>query len=395
MQAKAFRNIIWPMAVAETIMWASSYYLFPSLLPIWEVEFGWSKSELSGALTLALLLSAISAPFAGKLIDHGYGAKVFTGSAMLLALSLLGLSQVQNLVQFYLAWLGIGIAMAGGLYEACFAIITRCFGHDSKRAITIVTLVAGFAGTISFPLVSALSSSFGWRMAVMNYAVFVALVAVPLLWRTCHQAENYPHAKISEDDMDTISAGGALRHLSFWFLGATFFLLALDHSMIITHLFPILADREIHSQAAILAASMIGPMQVAGRLTMMIGGKNTTTAYIALGCSLGMCLAALSLFGASIATGLVVAFVILQGASMGMTSILRPVMVGEWIGRRNFGAISGMLAVPYLIGHSIAPSVSAAVWGWGGYDKVLILASVLAGIAFFTIFAAWHFSPKR
>ena len=75
-----FGRIVWPLAIAETIVWAAMFYSFPALLLQWERDLGWSKIELSGALTLALVVSALLAPVVGRLIDHGLGRYVFTGS---------------------------------------------------------------------------------------------------------------------------------------------------------------------------------------------------------------------------------------------------------------------------------------------------------------------------
>jgi MFS family permease len=132
-----FRRIVWPLAIAQIFVWAAMYYLFPALLLEWEGEIGWSKTELSGAFTMALVVSAALAPVVGRIIDRGFGSRIFTGSAVLGALLLALLSMVTKLWQFYTVWILIGIAMSGGLYEACFAILTRVMGTRAKQAITL------------------------------------------------------------------------------------------------------------------------------------------------------------------------------------------------------------------------------------------------------------------
>ncbi len=119
-----FRQIVWPLAIAETIVWAAMFYSFPALILVWERDLGWSKTELSGALTLSLVAAAVLAPVVGRLIDHGLGRFVFTGCALLGAVLLALLSRVTELWQFYLIWFGLGVAMSGALYEACFAVLT-------------------------------------------------------------------------------------------------------------------------------------------------------------------------------------------------------------------------------------------------------------------------------
>jgi MFS family permease len=133
---------VWPLAIAETIVWAAMFYSFPALILEWERSLGWSKTELSGAFTLSLLTSAVLAPVVGRLIDRGLGRYVYTGCALLGAVLLALLSRVTELWQFYVVWLGLGVAMSGALYEACFAILTRAMGTMAKRAITLVTLMS-------------------------------------------------------------------------------------------------------------------------------------------------------------------------------------------------------------------------------------------------------------
>ncbi len=87
-----FRRIVWPLAIAQIFMWAAMYYLFPALLLVWERDLGWSKTELSGAFTLALVVSAVFAPGVGRIIDRGFGSRIFTGSAILGSLLLVLLS---------------------------------------------------------------------------------------------------------------------------------------------------------------------------------------------------------------------------------------------------------------------------------------------------------------
>ena len=389
-EAQGFRRIVWPLAVAEAVVWAAMYYSFPALLPVWESELGWSKTELSGAFTLALVVSASLAPVAGRLIDHGYGRRVFVGGAILGALLLALLSQVTALWQFYCVWIGLGVAMSSTLYEACFAVLTRSMGAQARRAITLVTLVAGFAGTLAFPTASALSGAAGWRTAVVVFAAAVALVAVPLIWTGCRRIERRGEAEVPLAAQKASQALRVVKTLPFWLLATSFAMIGLDHGIVLTHILPILGDRGVHAEAAVLAASMIGPMQVAGRLAMMAAERHVSTLAIFMGSYLAMGAAAGLLLGASLVPSLVVGFVIFQGAGYGVTSILRPVIVAELLGRRNFGVVAGLLATPFVGGYALSPTIAALVWEAGGYDLVLsmaILASVLGLLALWT---AWR-----
>ena len=381
----SFERIVWPLAVAQTLLWAGLYYLFPALLGSWEQDLGWSKASLSGGLTIALLLAALLAPIAGRQIDRGRGKSLFVGATAGSALLLALLSQVTALWQFYLVWIGLGVAMAGALYEPCFAILTRTMGRRSRQAITLVTLIAGFAGTVAFPTSHALVELLGWRGVALVFAGLILLIALPLNFYAVKQAET---AAIDPEPPEapaplTGQLVSTTQMRAFWLLALAFAMMALGHGALITHLLPLLQERAIHADVAALAAAMIGPMQVTGRLAMLAVEKHVASTMIAAASFIAMTLAGLALLGVGAAPILIVIFVLLQGAGYGVTSILRPVLVAELLGRRKFGVVAGMLAVPFLAVFALAPMLASLIWGLGGYDLVIWMAIVasLVGLA--------------
>ena len=382
-------KIVWPLAVAQTLVWAAMYYSFPALLLAWEQDLGWSKTELSGALTAALLVSAFLAPVVGRAIDRGYGTRVFTGSALLGAFSLALLSGVTALWQFYTVWIILGAAMAGTLYEACFAVLTKTMGERRKQAITIVTLIAGFAGTLSFAGCAILVNLVGWRGTMLVLAAIVSCIAVPLIWLGCRATDAY--GKLHEVQPDNASPDTSsvktfrfTQSYAFWLLALGFSMMALNHSVLLTHLLPLFDERGISSSTAIFAASMIGPMQVVGRLIMLTVERRVSSLGIFCACLIAMTVASLSLLGASAMPLLIIGFVFLQGAGNGVISILRPVITADLLGKQNFGLIAGLLAVPFMGATAAAPTIAALIWGMGGYDLVIwfaIGAAILSLIA--------------
>ena len=383
-----FHSIVWPLAIAETIIWAAMYYAFPALLPTWERELGWSKTELSFAFTLSLVVSASLVPVAGRLIDRGLAREIFTGGAVLGAVLLALLSVVTELWQFFCIWIGLGVAMSSTLYEACFAVLVRSTGDRARRAITIVSVVAGLAGTVAFPSAHLLSAALGWRGAVLVFAAVVATVAVPLVWSACRRAEAQATVHAPKP---SASAGQALAVAGspvFRLLAIAVFLAALDHGMLISHVLPILDDRGIDAGLAVLAASFIGPMQVAGRLVLMASDRFASTVVASTGCFAMMAIAGTCLLNAGAAPALLAGFVVLQGAGIGIASVMRPVITAELLGRRNFGVVSGLVGLMHMGGYALGPSVSAMVWAWGGYDRVIVLAIAAACIAIVALLAA-------
>ncbi len=366
------------LALAEILVWAGTYYLFPALLPVWERDLGWSKAELSGAFTLSLLLSAGGAPLVGRLIDRGYGRAVFTGSALLAAAMLVALAGVTSRWQFYAAWAALGLAMAGALYEACFAVLTRYLGDQARRAITRVALIAGFAGTLSFPSAQYLSALFDWRVTALVFALVLAAVASPLIFAACTLARTGAGPDVHQVHTAGPPPAGLLRTPVFWLLGTAFACVGLDHGMLLTHLLPLLADKGLAATTAVLAAACIGPMQVVGRVLMLSAERHVSTPVLAAVSLALMAVAALVLLAAGAGGGLVFLFVALHGAGYGVTSIVRPVVTAEFLGRRHFGVVSGMLALLFMGAFAVAPSAAALLWRLGGYDLVTAAAAAIA-----------------
>jgi MFS family permease len=150
-----------------------------------------------------------------------------------------------------------------------------------------------------------------------------------------------------------------------------------------------LAERGIPQGMAVFAASMIGPMQVAGRLVMMAVERHVSNRGITVACFLAVSLATVALISASLVPMMLVPFVILQGSGHGVTSIMKPLVIGDILGRANFGAISGSQAMIFKLTVAAAPFIGALLWEVGDYDLVLgvMLAAALIGLALF-LFAA-------
>lgn len=379
---------IWCLAVAETLVWAGLYYFFPAMLLRWEADFGWSKTEITLAATLSLLVSALVAPRIGVLIDRDHGRGVLVGSAVLGGSLLACLPLVETPVQFITVWLGIGIAMGGCLYEPCFAFLTHKRGLDAQKAITLITLVAGFAGTVSFPLANGIAALEGWRVAALVFAGLVVFVAAPLFW--------YGASTRDEDTFERpVSAvpgnGTPLKSVMagpvFWLLAIGFSTIALNHGLVVNHLLPMLDERGVSGAAAVLAISLLGPMQVAGRLLMMAVERHVGMVFVCGATFVFMACAGAVLGAAAALPALIYLFVMLQGSGYGVTSITRPVVTAVLLGRAGFGAISGALALPFVTATALAPSVGSLIWHAGGYNAVIgaMVGMILSGFACFLI----------
>jgi predicted MFS family arabinose efflux permease len=381
---------IWCLAVAETVIWGGTLYLFPALFPRWEADLGWSKPELAATFTAALVVSALLSPSAGKIIDRGHGRALLVGAAVLASILLIALSQTHSQPVFVALWLGLGACMAGALYDPCFAFLVRSRAEHARQAITLVTLVAGFAGTLSFPLNTYISEWSDWRTATLVYAALVLCIAVPCFWRGTAMPDSGAVVGRTTRALpaDTIAFRKALRNHSFWLIALGFALIYLNHGTVLTHLLPMLSERGVSLDYAVFAIAIIGPSQVAGRIAMMAIERWLSIRFITVASAACIALAALCLTLVSYQPALLIAFAVLQGSGVGVSSITRPIVTEELLGRAAYGAIAGAISLPVLLAMAFAPSTGAGLWAYGGYSMVFgvnlwlaLAATVLLAIA--------------
>jgi len=395
------RRSIVGLAVGQVLVWSAFFYLFPALMLRWERDLGWSKPGLAAAFTGAVLVSAIAAPFFGRVIDAGRGRALLAVSAAAGGLMVIALALVDSLPLFYALWLAIGVAMGGSLYEPCFAYVTRVCGLRARGAITLITLVAGFAGTLTFPLATGLADGFGWRWAALTFGLAALLLAAPLFWWAGGRLERGLAAAPEEADSADGSVGGGptvrsiLGNPTFWFLSIAFALMMLDHSLLLNHLLALLDWRGVEAASAVLLASLIGPMQVAGRLALFLAGQRGSTLFATYACFLSVLAAAVVLCLSGTSFVLLLLFVALQGAGLGVSSIMRPVATAEFLGRARFGLVFGLTAMAFLAAMAFGPLLGSLVWQRGGYALVQWTVVAIALLSLVSLVAAQASRRRR
>lgn len=380
---RAEANAVWLLAIGQTLIYAGVLYAFPALLPDLEAATGWSKAELAAGPTLSFLVMAGLTPFTGRLIDHGQGGRMLVLLPMVCAAGLVGLAQAATLTEWLIWWGVIGAAQAGCLYESCFAVLTRRLGDRARPAITKVTLVAGFAGTLTFPLGDYWGQVFGGQGALYAFAALVVFGTVPVNMLAVHLLREPAAAAAARAEPQGAALRTALRRPAFWAIAALFGMIWLNHGILLTYVLALFEDRGASATAATYAAASIGPAQVLGRFVLLMNEARIGTARAVIaGLSLVL-VAALALFVAGVATAMVFLVAITQGAGLGILSILRPVLVAEMLGRRGFGVISGAAAVAPILATAAAPSLGAVLLGWGGPMAVFgaCLGLAAAGLA--------------
>ena len=384
------------LGITETITWGILYYGFAVFLPVMESDLGWSRGEMSGAFSLATLLAGLGAAPVGRWLDFRGPRLLMTAGSIAATLLVLGWSQVRDLALFYLLWILIGITMATVLYEPAFAVVTAWFERKRTRALTAVTLMAGFASTIFMPLESWLIELQGWRPALLTLAAFLALTTIlphALLLRRRPEdlglhvdgeatppAHHGPAAR-----PPSVSVGEALRDPSFRWLVVAFSLSTLVSFAVHVHLVAYLQDRGYEATLAATATGLIGAMQVLGRILLGLLGDRVS---LRVSTALTLGIQPIALLVLLLVPGPLGAFtfIALFGASKGVQTLVRPAYVAALYGRGRYASIAGALAAFVTGANALAPiSGGAAHDMLGSYEPLLWafvgLSAVAAGAA--------------
>lgn len=371
------RRVALILGVAQTLAWAVSYYLPAVVAPVVVADLGADPALVYGAFSVALLLAGLAAPRVGRAIEGRGGRPVLLLSAVVLAAGLALLGLLPGLWGWALGWVVLGFGMALGLYEAAFATLGVLYGRAARRPITYVTLVAGFASTVGWPMSAALVPLLGWRGTCLAYAALMLLVVLPLyllLPRAPQVAEARQASAGAAPDDPPLPAAWVRR--SFLLLAAFFTLRAVISATLSVHLIAMLGGLGLSVAAAVAAASLMGPAQVGGRLLEFTLGRAAHPLTAArLGGALLPAGALLLVLAGPVAA---VPFVLLYGASNGILTISRGAVPLALFGPKGYPVLMGRLALPILLAQAGAPTLTAPLVAGLPAVGVLGLAGLLA-----------------
>jgi len=365
--------VVAALGTSQTLAWASSYYL-PAILagPI-AVTLEVPPSLPFAAFSVALLIAALIGPAVGRLIDRRGGRDVLAASNLVFASGLAALAASQGPTSLFLAWAALGVGMALGLYDAGFAALAGLYGRDARGPITGITLFAGFASTVSWPVTAALAQNFGWRAACLAWAVVNLAIALPLnlsLPRSVRSRAARRHAT---------SVVGWRPYREMFLLAFVFSAAWFVTGSMAAHLPELLMRAGSGAQAAIAAAALVGPAQVAARLVEFLLLRRIHPLVSAMVAStlhpLGA--AALAVMGPASAP----LFVILYGAGNGLLTIARGTVPLALFGPRGYGERTGLLSAPARAAQALAPFLFGLLLDRMGAD-VISVTSALCLMAF-------------
>jgi MFS family permease len=364
------------IGTTQTLAWASSYYL-PAILgaPI-AAALGLPASVFFGIFSASLLLGSAISPWVGRLIDRHGGRTVLITSNAVLAFGLAALGLAQGVVSLTIAWLILGVGMAIGLYDPAFATLTRLYGREARAPITGITLIAGFASTLGWPVSAWLLGAVGWREACLIWAATNLILALPLNWLLIPPAPPLATmAQRSHEEAVAPPPRGAMPILALYFCATAFVTGAMA-----AHLPRLLETAGATEAAAIAAGALVGPAQVAARLVefgLLRAIHPVWSGRIAAAMH-PLAAAVLGLLGpAGVAL-----FAVLHGAGNGMVTIARGTLPLAIFGPADYGLRTGILAAPSRVALSAAPFVFGLLLDRTGVFALLLSAGLsLAALA--------------
>lgn len=375
---------------AQTLAWASSFYLPAMLAAPVARDLGLAPSTLFALLSMALILSALISPWAGRRIDANGGRRMLLVSSGLFTAALLAMALAPGLAMLVLAWCLMGVAMGCGLYDAAFAALVRLFGSDARRSISGITLIAGFASSVGWPLSAAMEAAWGWRGACLGWAALHLLLGLPLnLWLPgapdrspvlspvrsparspvpsqppVAQAAPLGPVAPAPAAVRTFQSAPASSRRALVLVTLLFTCMGFVSTSIATHLPALIQASGATLSTAVAVAALAGPSQVAARLFELGVLSRFSPLLAARLATLGHPLGAACLLAAGPAAA--VPFVVLHGLGNGLLTIVRGTLPLALFGALGYGARQGWIALPGRLVGALSPwLMGLALERWG------------------------------
>ena len=374
-------------------------------------EFGWSRTALSGAVSLGGILAAVTSPMIGSFLDRKGPRTILLAAVLTTSATILLLSQVDSLVGFYLLFCIARMNFAGPFDLGTHGAVVNWFVARRPFALSIATL-AQMGGLTAMPLIAyAAMHQGGWRMGWIAVGLTVLAIGFLPTWalmvRRPEDLGLAPDGAVAPDvnaakaqvaggsgiEEPSFTRAEALRTSAFWLL-----------SLYTLLVWPVQAGMSLHQAAHIVerglggaaAVSSVTALSVSSGLSGLVFGLAFRTIGIRAGLAIsGVALCASSILMARITSPAEAIFAAaLFGAAMGGVHTGLPVAWADYFGRKSFGAIRGVSLSIQVAAQAMGPLVSGILRDWtGNYTASLITLATLGGLA--TLAAMLVTAPRR
>lgn len=390
--ARGRRVVVVALGTSQTVSWGSSYYLPAILAEPMARDFGLAPPWVFGAFSAALVLAALLGPRAGRAIDRRGGRPVLAWSNVLLASGLCLLAAAQGPAALGAGWMVLGAGMALGLYDAAFATLAWLYGREARGAITGITLIAGFASTVAWPISAFCEERLGWRGACVVWAGLNLALALPLNLLLLPRRTVRPEAGAGAANRGDAAVPPPPRFAAP-LLAGTFAAVSFVAGAMAAHLPGLLRAAGADAAEAVAAAALIGPAQVGARLAefglLRRAHPSASAKLAALGHPLGT--AALLLFPGGLGAA---AFALLHGAGNGVMTVARGTLPLAVFGPAGYGAVQGRITAPARLLQALAPFAFGWLLESAGAVAAVVVTSGLSLAALAALLALRLATPQ-
>lgn len=363
--------------------------------------FGWSRTEISGAVSLGGLAAAIVSPLLGPVLDRR-GARALLCFAVLgSGLAAIALSFTQSLAMFYLLFVFARMLWAGPFDLGLYGAVTNWFLARRAFANAVATL-AQMAGLVALPLIAQVAMReggwpAGWRAIGLVVLAVGFLPAFLLLVRRPEDLGLAPERPAGDAAAATVeprfSRAQALRTRAFWLLGLYTVLVFPVQAGVSLHQAPHLIERGLSPFAAASVISAFSAFSALASFALGFLPRRWPLRFALAAAAALLCLGALALPGVRDATGAMLAAG-LFGLGIGGVLTLLPLAWAEYFGRESYGAIRGLALSMQVLAQAVGPVVSGVLRDVSGdYTLSLLLFAALSGLAAAAAFAATRPAP--
>ena len=392
------RSLVAWLSLAQLISWGSVFYTFSLVMGPIEQELGLSRAQSSLAFSLALLVEGLMAYPVGRWIDAGHERVVMTCGSLLAALCLLLHARVTGIAGFYAVWAGLGAAMAAILYSPVFAVVTRRFPDDFRRAIIIMTFLGGLASTVFIPFTAWLIANWGWRQALVLLAGLHLLLCAPLHALALGGAPVRRVRPQAHEERADPGLRQLVRSAPFLLIGVFVILLMAVTAALPAHMVSLLREGGMSEVWVIAIPASIGAIQVLGRLLLFFFERyfDLHLANRLIPCLLPLGLLALLAVPASSGGQVgVVLFVLLYGLGNGMLTIVKGTAIAQYVSRDHVATLNGVLGLPLALARASAPLMVGLLWTpVGGYTQALWLLLGMSLVGVIALMLAQRYALK-
>ena len=359
-----------------------------------EDEFGWTRGELSFAVTMTNFAVVIASPCLGLIIDKFGVRRVLIPSVVLMGLTVASMTLLSaNLWHYYMLYFLIPLLGAGTLPQSYSRVLIAWFSR--RRGIALGISLAGFGvGAMLVPVFAQMMiENHGWRLAYAGFAAAIFALALPMAVFVLKESpaemglkpDGDPPENTSLDDdpvpVDAAAAGlscpQAARTHSFWLILVSFMLVGIGITSILAHLVPMLIDRGVAPAGAALCMSSLALGLIAGRVLAGYLMDYFFAPYVAACFLLGL-LAGIVILATGTTGGLVFVAAVCVGMATGSEISEIAYICSRYFGPRAFGLIYGLMFAAFQLGSMIgAPLMGLYYDRAGNYIGALW---VVAGI---------------